>query len=34
MCRSFVNTVGNLAGAAWIDATEARGRGAASGAAK
>jgi Na+/H+-dicarboxylate symporter len=26
MCRSFVNTVGNLAGAAWIDATEARGR--------
>jgi proton glutamate symport protein len=34
MCRSFVNTVGNLAGAAWIDATEARGRGTASGAAK
>ncbi|HYT73360.1 MAG TPA: dicarboxylate/amino acid:cation symporter [Vicinamibacterales bacterium] len=26
MCRTLVNTIGNLVGAAWIDATEARGR--------
>jgi Na+/H+-dicarboxylate symporter len=26
MCRTLVNTIGNLVGAAWIDATEGRGR--------